>query len=157
MEQGQRFCEENLQITCLWPQEGEKENWEPGNETSMVLSVTFGEFGILFTGDLEKEGEETLAAWIAKKQGKGRLPENYEILKAGHHGSKNASQEDFLRTVAPSAAWISAGERNRYGHPHKDTLERLANVGAKLYNTKDGSAVILHTDGKNYDIKRWGQ
>ncbi|MCI8638385.1 MAG: DUF4131 domain-containing protein [Coprococcus sp.] len=156
MGQGQKFREEDLQITCLWPQDGKEEECEPGNEASMVLSVTFGEFDILFTGDLEKEGEDAVAVWIAKKQEKGELPGVYELLKAGHHGSKNASQEELLNIVRPGVVWISAGERNRYGHPHEETLERLANVGAKLYNTKDGSAVILHTDGTRYDIKRCG-
>ena len=77
----------------------------------------------------------------------------WEILKTAHHGSKNSTTETFLQTVYPQYAWISAGRKNRYGHPHAETLERLAKWGVSLYNTKDRGAVSMYTDGRKYGIQ----
>jgi len=125
-----------------------------GNEASMVLSLTYGDFDMLFTGDLEKEGEAAFVELLREKQEDGELPYSYDVLKVGHHGSRFATSEKLLEAVSPSAAWISAGTGNLYGHPHPDVLERLANWNVSLYNTKDGSAVKLCTDGKKYCILR---
>lgn len=151
MGQGQRFEEGGMEVICLWP-ERENDDSVEGNEASVVLSLTFGEFDMLFTGDVEKEGEEKMAAYMLELQTKGKLPDRYEVLKAGHHGSRYATGEKLTEVVHPACAWISAGEDNQYGHPHQEVLERLANWGASLYNTKDGSAVKLCTDGEKYYI-----
>lgn len=96
---------------------------EPGNEASMVLAVQCGEFDMLFTGDVEKEGERQLTMTLEEQyEGCG-----WEVLKVVHHGSKNSSTEEFLR-VQPAYALISAGRKNRYGHPHQETEKRLADV-----------------------------
>lgn len=151
MGQGQRFEEGEMEVVCLWPERENDDSME-GNEASVVLSLTFGAFDMLFTGDVEKEGEEELAAYMLELQAKGKLPDRYEVLKAGHHGSRYATGENLIEVVRPACAWISAGEDNQYGHPHQEVLERLANWGASLYNTKDGSAVKLCTDGEKYYI-----
>ena len=65
------------------------------------------------------------------------------ILKTAHHGSKNSTTETFLQTVYPQYAWISAGRKNRYGHPHDLTLKRLEKSGAKIYSTQDNGAVAV--------------
>lgn len=153
IRQGKTFSEGDLRISCLWPCSEEGANVS-GNEASMVLSLTYGDFAMLFTGDLEKEGEAAFAKALRKKQEDGELPSGYDVLKVGHHGSRFATGEVLLRAVSPSAAWISAGAGNLYGHPHPDVLERLANWNVSLYNTKDGSAVKLCTDGKKYCILR---
>ena len=41
------------------------------------------------------------------------------------------------------AVWISAGRKNRYGHPHDLTLKRLEKSGAKIYSTQDNGAVAV--------------
>lgn len=153
MGQGQIFQAGGMTLMCIAPGGTDDETVEsPGNEASMALSLSYGEFDMLFTGDLEKDGEEAAVKWMAEAQERGELPESYEILKVGHHGSRNATGEELLEIVRPACAWISAGEGNRYGHPHKEVLERLANWGVRLYNTKDGNAVKLCTDGKKYCI-----
>lgn len=142
IEKGQKFQEGAITLTCLWP-DGETEEAGNGNENSMVLSLTYGEFDMLFTGDLENEPENEVAELLTN---------TYEVLKVGHHGSKNGTGEALLEAVRPTAAFCSAGKKNRYGHPHAETLERLAKWGVSLYNTKDRSAVKLCTDGKKYCI-----
>ena len=158
MAQGERVMEEQMQMQCLWGIRTMKERKteEPfdENQISTVLSLEYGDFAMLFTGDLEKEAEESVASYIEEKQEKGEAPQSYEILKVGHHGSKNGTGEHLLTVVNPVCAWVSAGEGNRYGHPSQEVVERLAKWEVNLYNTKDGSAVKLCTDGKKYCILR---
>lgn len=100
---------------------------------------------MLFTGDVEKEGEESLTDTLSYLQEKKI---SWEVLKTAHHGSKNSTTEAFLENVKPRYAWISAGRKNRYGHPHKDTLERLENSGAKIYSTQENGAFGITVNKK---------
>ena len=79
----------------------------------------------------------------------GRL-DAVDVLKTGHHGSRYATSESFLQYIKPQYAVISCGKKNRYGHPHKETLERLQDAGAEVYRTDSSGAVIADTDRKNY-------
>lgn len=135
-EQGEQGL--NITLTCLGP--GEGLGFEPGNEASLVMELTCGEFGMLLAGDVEGEGEKTLIS--------GDRIGQYDILKAAHHGSKNSSMHQFLDIVQPSVALISAGRDNRYGHPHKETLERFAGIGTRVYSTQENGAITVWTDGK---------
>ena len=149
-ERGKVWKENGLSLTCLWPlrQDHEYES----NEGSMVLSLNYGRFDMLFTGDLERRGEEKVTAYIRAEQKKGSLPEKYDVLKVGHHGSKFGTGDELLECTAPTEALISSGRKNRYGHPHQEVIERLAKRKARIYNTKDRHAVNLYTDGKKYCI-----
>lgn len=70
------------------------------------------------------------------------------MLKVGHHGSRYSTSGEFLRAVDPDLAIISAGENNRYGHPHGETLERLDACGADVMSTIDHGAICVEiTDG----------
>lgn len=151
MEQGEALGEKELSLTCLWPQNGFA--GENGNQASMVLSLSYKEFDMLFTGDLEKEGEQEFVRWLAEEQREGYLLGGYEVLKVGHHGSKNATSQVLLETTAPQDVLISAGQGNSYGHPHREVLERLAKWGCTLYNTKEQGAVSLSTDGTSYRVE----
>ena len=84
---------------------------------------------------------------------KGELPACYDLLQVGPHGSRNATGEELLEVIRPRAAFCSSGKENRYGHPHAETLERLAKWGVSLYNTKDRGAVSMYTDGRKYGIQ----
>ena len=90
---------EKLVLACIGP--GGDLGVEPGNETSLVLDLSYGDFDMLFTGDVEGEGEQNLID-------SGVLKE-YDVLKAAHHGSKNSGTEEFLGLTKPSYAVISAG------------------------------------------------
>ena len=74
------------------------------------------------------------------------------MLKVAHHGSSTSTSEKFLEAVYPSYAVISAGTDNSYGHPHKETVERLQGSGAALLRTDEKGTVIFSTDGKELEI-----
>ena len=62
-----------------------------------------------------------------------------DVLKAGHHGSKTSTSEMFINQIKPRVALLSAGENNRYGHPHKEVLERLKSTA--VYRTDKHGAI----------------
>ena len=143
VKSGDVLAQEDLKITCKGP--AAQYQGEPGNAASMVLDVSFHKFEMLFTGDVEGEGEKLL-------EQKGGLRQ-YDVLKVAHHGSKNSTTEEFLRQTAPKCAWISSGIGNRYGHPHVETVQKLQEVGSVIYGTQEHGAVTLVTDGKGAEME----
>lgn len=104
------------------------------NGGSIVIYSELADKGWLFTGDLTEEAEKELVS---------QYPDlKIDVLKAGHHGSKTSTSSSFLQHYRPSTVLISAGENNRFGHPHEETLERLNEVGAKVYRTDLHGAII---------------
>lgn len=147
MEAGDIIIEEissdkQMKLTCIAPTD--TFDGEVGNASSMVLDLQYGEFDMLFTGDLEKEGETAVIE-------SGEL-RDYDVLKVGHHGSKYATSEAFLEQVKPEIALISAGKDNSYGHPALETIERLENVGCKVYSTQQCGAITIRTDGEKIEM-----
>ncbi|MCS4488294.1 DNA internalization-related competence protein ComEC/Rec2 [Streptococcus sciuri] len=103
------------------------------NNDSLVLYGNLLGTRFLFTGDLEKEGEEVLLKHYPQL--------SVDVLKAGHHGSKGSSSMHFLETIKPKMTLISAGQNNRYHHPHQETLERLAKVNSRFLRTDEHGAI----------------
>ena len=127
-------------LQCIYPTEGNI--IKDSNRGSMVLRYARGETTVLFTGDLDMAGEEDLL-------GTGALVAS-DVLKVGHHGSKTSTSPEFVEAVSADAAVISSGAGNVYGHPHGDTLRRLA--GAEIFNTAEDGAVMLKTNGESIKI-----
>lgn len=96
------------------------------NATSLSFRLTVaGRFRYVNTGDATMDEEAALlAGWPGDSL-------RADVLKVGHHGSRTSSGRVFLRTVAPALAVVSAGARNRYGHPHPDVLARLDASGVE--------------------------
>ena len=117
------------------------------NNNSIVLSLKYGDIDFLFTGDAEDKAEAAMLL-----QSVVPIPD-IEILKAGHHGSRTASSPDFLNVIRPETAIYSAAAGNSYGHPHKETLINLDNVGAKIYGTDVQGTIVITTDGKTYTVQ----
>ena len=164
MKYGMELKEEKMKFTCLGPVEksngkstdgaGDRENTgnilAAGNAASMILHLEYDGFDMLFTGDVEKEGEERLTGVLDGIQKEKNI--TWEVLKTAHHGSKNSTTETFLQTVQPQYAWISAGRKNRYGHPHGLTLERLKESGAEIYSTQQNGAIAVTVRKKTMRI-----
>lgn len=77
------------------------------------------------------------------------------VLKAAHHGSRYSTGSRWLEQVKPEWAVISCGRDNRYGHPHKETVERLEEKNVEIFETDMDGAVILNTDGKTIRWRTW--
>jgi competence protein ComEC len=89
--------------------------------------LSWGSEDVLLTGDLPSEQEQQIITT-------GQIVES-EILKVGHHGSKNSSSKEFLDAVQPNLCLISAGRDNSYGHPHPETLKRLTDAHCQIVST----------------------
>jgi competence protein ComEC len=124
-------------------------DWGP-NDNSLVLRITYGERSILFVGDAEHEAEATLLATA-----RDRL--HADVLKVGHHGSRTSSTPAFIAAVAPREALISVGCRNRFGHPHPNTLQTLQDAGARLWRTDRDGEVVVTTDGRSLEVRAVGR
>jgi competence protein ComEC len=118
------------------------------NNRSGILKICYGDVGVLFTGDLEKEGERFYVGAY------GKFLES-DVLKIGHHGSKSSTSSEFLATVKPAYAIISAGEGNKFGHPNFEVLQRLNKFGVEIKRTDKFGAVIFTTDGETVDFIDW--
>lgn len=68
------------------------------NDYSVCLMINQGDKHFLFTGDLEKEGEEKLVEY-------NDLPV-VEVFKAGHHGSYTASTDALLSVIKPKIVCV---------------------------------------------------
>lgn len=143
IRKGQKIADAGMTVTCLAP--SDEYGGEIGNASSMILDLQYQAFDMLFTGDVEGEGETILTEDGGRKQ--------YDVLKTAHHGSKNSTSEEFLEQVMPGIALISAGRENRYGHPHEETMERLEKCGARIFNTQDCGAIRLKSNGETISIE----
>lgn len=135
MERGQQITAGRLQLKCLHPSFDSK--GEDRNTLSLVLDLSYHSFHMLLTGDVTETGEQEI---LSLQEG---LRESYDVLKVAHHGSKYSSCETWLEKVKPVGAWISCGKGNRYGHPHKELIDRLAKRKVKIYRTDLQGAVTL--------------
>lgn len=141
------FWENNgAKFWCLNP----ADMTESGNAASMVLYMEYQDFSMLLTGDLEGGGEKSVAALLRSNAITG-----ISVLKVAHHGSKNSTKEEFLRQCSPAVAVISCGEHNTYGHPHKETLERLNDMGTAVYRTDCSGAVQITVSGSRMKVTEY--
>lgn len=141
------FWENNgARFWCLNPTDA----MENGNAASMVLYMEYQDFSMLLTGDLEGEGEKNVTALL-----RTNAITDVSVLKVAHHGSKNSTKEEFLQQCSPTVAVISCGERNTYGHPHKETLERLNDAGTAVYRTDCGGAIQITVTGNRMKVTEY--
>jgi len=120
-------------ITILGPLKEDGRNY---NNDSVIVRVECKNSAALFMGDAEKSVETALL----KEYGAGLRA---DLLKAGHHGSKTSSNEDFLSMVRPADIVITCGVGNSYGHPSPEVLARCKAMGIRVSRTDiDGTVVI---------------
>ncbi|WP_251635867.1 DNA internalization-related competence protein ComEC/Rec2 [Sporosarcina sp. NCCP-2716] len=116
------------------------------NDSSLVLLMKTDSWQVLFTGDLEAEGERRIIRTY------GHMDWRPLILKAGHHGSDTSTTREFLDFLQPELAVISAGRNNRYGHPHPNVTGRLQQAGIPFLVTASDGTVELVIRGDRLQI-----
>jgi beta-lactamase superfamily II metal-dependent hydrolase len=116
-----RFTRDDLATDAWWERE--------------QLEIVYGDVRLLLTGDVEAGGEARL------KTGK------VHIAKVPHHGSRSSSSPEFVERIEPRLALVSAGFRNRFGHPHPTVVSRYRRHGRVLSTAEEG-ALSISTDGR---------
>ncbi|MDT2828138.1 DNA internalization-related competence protein ComEC/Rec2 [Enterococcus viikkiensis] len=109
------------------------------NDDSIVTYFQVNQQKFLLTGDLEMAGEQ-------------KLLENYphlktDFLKVGHHGSNTSTSLAFLTTLRPKYGIISAGKKNRYGHPTAETISKLKEQNIRIFRTDQNGMVYYQWSG----------
>lgn len=117
------------------------------NNNSIVARFNSLDFSILFTGDIEEIAEKRLCELYS---GTDKL--EAFVLKVAHHGSKTSSTEEFLELVKPKIALIGVGKNNNFGHPNIDVIERLENIGSKIYRTDNCGEIIIRINREKLQI-----
>lgn len=115
------------------------------NDYSVVIRLTYGRTSYLFTGDAENEAETDILESGADVDS--------DVLKMGHHGSSTSSSDRFYEEVSPDICVIQCGTDNSYGHPHKETIEKVNASGAKVYRNDTDGTVIVYSDGDEIFVK----
>lgn len=135
---GSRWQQADITFTYLSPDD----TYYEGNNDSLVLLMEVEGEKLLFTGDLETDGEnEILSVYGDQLQG-------ITVLKVGHHGSKTSSGEKFLEKLQPELSIFSAGKDNRYGHPSQEVKERFQRLLLPTLSTAEqGTIHIVFRDG----------
>ncbi len=119
-------------------------HYDNANDNSIAIKLTYGEFDFLTTGDCEKDAERDICSLD--------YDITAEVYNAGHHGSSNASSEELLDKVQPSAVTISCGENNKYNHPHDVTMNRFADRNITTYRTDELGTIEIISDGTSFNV-----
>lgn len=110
------------------------------NDYSIVTRLKVGDTAFLFQGDAETPVEEEILDSGADV--------SCDVIKLGHHGSSTSSSRAYLEAANPSAAVISCGVGNEYGHPHRETMDSLEKLSITPYRTDTQKTLLAETDGK---------
>lgn len=117
-------------------------NYEELNDYSPIMKLNFDETSYLFTGDAEKIAENEALT-------KYKTSLDSDVIKFGHHGSSSSSSPAFIEAVSPKYGIISCAKDNKYGHPHRETLNIIKKYNIKTFRTDTDGEIILTSDGKN--------
>ena len=112
---------------------------EPNNN-SLVLLYTNGEDKVLLMGDAESSIENRINVG------------NIDLLKVGHHGSHSSSSSSFIDKVDPEYAVITVGENNKYGHPHKETMDTLENRDIEVHRNDECGHIVFKSSGNGLSV-----
>lgn len=134
---------ENASLEIIAPLYDE---YEELNNFSIVARLTHGANTFLFTGDAESLAELDILD--------NGIDVSADVLKVAHHGSAGANSRAYLEKVRPKIAVICVGSDNSYGHPHKEVLKRLAQVGCdEIYTTAADGNVVIISDGASLRVR----
>ncbi len=146
LNQGDRLATlSGVYLDCLNPPAKTLDQFKHRNDASLVLRLVYQRIAILFTGDVEGSGIETLLA----------LPRDQlacTFLKVPHHGSDLGGYASlFFSRTHPQTALISMAVPNQWNLPNASTLEQLASCQSKVFLTAKEGGVCFQTDGESRD------
>ena len=135
-----------LHIRCFYPNDASY--MEEANAHSIGCLLEYGHFRMLFTGDMPKESEEALLENCRETE----VSPIVDVLKLAHHGSKTSSCPSFLSETRAKFALFSYGKKNRYGHPHKSTVENCKKYRLFPLETAKLGEILIKTNGEQFEI-----
>lgn len=151
MCRGDSLVVDHVFFQCLNP---EKISYEDKNTGSLVFLLRYKQFDMLLTGDMDEIVEKKLVKqkdeWYTDN-----INGELDVLKVSHHGSNTASSKEFLDLLNPKIALVSVGENNRYGHPHRETVEKLEKSGSKIFYTMETGQITIGVNKKKIWVRTY--
>lgn len=117
------------------------------NDGSIVMKLVYGDTSVMLQGDSTAKIEQYLRGSVSSTTLQST------ILKAGHHGSRTSSTIGYVKAVAPKWNVISSGKNNDYGHPHKETLATMSELGIPTFDTCNNGDLVFISDGKTFTFE----
>jgi competence protein ComEC len=117
------------------------------NDDSVIVEARFGDVSFVLMGDAGTLIETALASSLA--------PSALRVLKAGHHGSADATSAAWLARLRPDLVVVSAGRHNVYNHPSPAMLDRCRQAGRPVLRLDQVGAVRAATDGRRLTVSSW--
>ncbi|HET6546323.1 MAG TPA: DNA internalization-related competence protein ComEC/Rec2 [Rhodanobacteraceae bacterium] len=133
---GEHWIWDQVGFRLISPQPGRPAH---DNDRSCVLVISGRHGSALLPGDASERVEPALARAL----GPVTRP---LVLVVPHHGSASSSSAGFLDAVAPDRALVSAGYRNRFGHPRPEVVARYAARGIALFGTAPSGSLGMRLD-----------
>ena len=146
----------DVSVDLLWPV-GPVEGSE--NRRSCVYLLSAHGQSVLMMGDADWFAESQVVKALHRRNLLGEI----DAVVVSHHGARDGSNPSFVQLVGANHAFISVGQSNRYGHPHREVLARWAEAGAQLHRTDlDGALTFDFQDGRvsryrQTSPSRWSQ
>jgi competence protein ComEC len=104
------------------------------NERCLITRLAVDDFEVLAMADSSARTEKELVSRVEL--------DTVDVLIVPHHGSAYSSSYELLNAVGGDTALISTGYNN-YGHPAKETLERLEECGYNVYRTDEANTIEM--------------
>ncbi|HJV89700.1 MAG TPA: ComEC/Rec2 family competence protein [Holophagaceae bacterium] len=139
LQRGEAWSRGEARLSVRWP--AKPFDLPDANMVSLVLRVDWRDRQLWLMGDALGIQERDLLDLGDPGPGAHR------VLKAGHHGSRSSSDPEWIRALAPEQVLITAGRRNRFGHPHPETLETLRGIPTHLVGESGGVRLVAVAEG----------
>jgi competence protein ComEC len=118
------------------------------NNSSGIIKIVFGNSAFLFIGDAEMRAEKILTDGYQDFL-------NVNVLKVGHHGSKTSTSDEFIEMTSPKYALISAGIKNKFGHPDETVISKLETNDTEIFRTDLSGGLMLTSNGEEVFVTPW--
>lgn len=143
LEAGDKFSIDGVKFKIIWPSQTFIST--DFNSNSLVIIVEYKNFRCLLTGDITTDAEIE----ILKKTKKIKA----DVLKVSHHGSDDASSEEFLRAISPTISIISVNKENIRNFPSRTVVQKLIALPSKVLRTDINGTIIVRVNEKGEIIK----
>lgn len=106
------------------------------NDYSPIMMLEYAGRKVMFNGDAELDVLEEYCETYGNAN-------DVDVLKVGHHGSSNATTDEYINNINPEYAVIQNGWNKNYKHPHKEALQILDNHDVEIYRNDTNGNITL--------------
>jgi len=139
----------HVRLKVLWPEATTRVFEElPGegsaiNNSSIAVIAQTSDWSLFSAGDLEPPAQHELINLVGP----------VDIYKLCHHGSKYQDQ-GLMKALSAQIALISAGAKNPYGHPAKESIDSLTRLGTQVFRTDTDGAIAVTAKAHHLRVRK---